>query len=147
MNSLLKKSIGLILFVLGLAASAFSLLVVAILATEPAIPLALTLVVAVITCGISFTATYAGWRLWKGRKQPDRQIPGAQTVELAAGSPPPEPTVKPSGSTKTIGGTGAGVAPAKPATMECPGCGAPVKAASSEPVECEYCGNQIHVTG
>lgn len=100
MNSLLKKSIGLILFVLGLAASAFSLLVVAILATEPAIPLALTLVVAVITCGISFTATYAGWRLWKGRKQPDRQIPGAQTVELAAGSPPPEPTVKPSGSTE-----------------------------------------------
>lgn len=139
MNSFLKKSVGLVLFVLGLAASAFSLLTVAILATEPEIPLAVTLVVTVIICGISFTATYAGWRLWKGGKQPEQPMPQAAVT-------PPRPPVRPSGKVKPYVGA-AGAASAAPATMECPGCGAPVKVASSASIECEYCGNQIHITG
>lgn len=137
MKHFVKKSFGLVLFVAGLTASAFSLLVVTILATEPDIPLALTLVVAAILCGVSFPVTYAGWRLWKGRKRPVQPLPTADGKF-------PEP-VRPLGKPKSSGKAKPAVGAAGPVTLECPGCGAPVKAVSSDPFECEYCGNQIHV--
>lgn len=133
MKHFVKKSFGLVLFIAGLGASAFSLLVVTILATEPDIPLALTLVVAVIFFGVSLSAVYAGWTLWKGRKRPEQPPP-------TAGWTPAEP-VRPLGKARSKPAVGA----AGPVALECPGCGAPVKVASSEPMECEYCGNQIHV--
>lgn len=148
MEHFVKKSFGLVLFVVGVISSAFSLLIVTILATEPSIPLALTLVVAAIMCGICFLVTYAGWKLWKGRKQPDVQIHDVQTIDLAAGSPAPKRsgTSKPSGAAKPPG-AGASAKSAAPVAIECPGCGAPIRIDPSGPGECEYCGNQIHVGG
>jgi len=142
LRSFAKKSVGLVLFVLGLTASAFSLLTITILATEPAVPLAVSLVVTVVTCGTSFSTTYAGWRLWKDRKKPEQPMPAAEDTV-------PEPSSKPTGKANASVGSAsaAGAASTAPAIMECPGCGAPVKVASSDPIQCEYCGNQIHVVG
>lgn len=165
MSRFLKRTFGLIFLIGGLFSCMLAFALSVFLFDDPGVPTAASVVVALISFGISLGITYAGWKLWKSGKMPMHQSHEMQTIDLAAGGPAAKQgkdldnlfnhTIKSFGNSisfsQTIsfnngmpsGTSEKAKATDEPATVQCPGCGAPVKVSPSAPAECEYCGNQV----